>query len=69
MAVQETPFLTRPELAERWKMNVRTLENWAVRKRGPKPARFGRRVMYRVADVLAYEDEVWGGAAPSKVSA
>ena len=61
MDVKETPFLNREELAQRWHMSVSTLENWAVRKKGPTPRRFGRRVMYRLADVEAYENEVFDG--------
>lgn len=60
MEVPVTPFLTRAELAERWHMATRTLENWAVLGTGPTPKRFGRRVLYRVADVERYEAETWG---------
>lgn len=55
MEVPVTPFLTRDQLADRWHMSARTLENWAVAKRGPKPRRFGRRVLYLVSDVVAFE--------------
>jgi hypothetical protein len=60
MNVPATPFLTRPELAERWEMAATTLENWAVLKKGPAPKRFGRRVLYRLADIEAYESKVFG---------
>lgn len=60
MEVTQTPFLTRVQLAERWAMSPRTLENWAVWDRGPKFCRFGKRVMYRLEDVLAYEAKVYG---------
>lgn len=63
MEVKETPFLTREELAQRWHMSVSTLENWSVQKKGPQPRRFGRRVMYRLSDVLDYENEVFGAAS------
>lgn len=63
MEVAVTPFLTRDELAQRWHMSVSTLENWTVQGKGPAARRFGRRVMYRLEDVQAYESEVFGGAA------
>ncbi|TXH21884.1 MAG: DNA-binding protein [Mycobacterium sp.] len=59
MKVDETVFLTRDELANRWHMSVSTLENWSVKKKGPAAKRFGRRVMYRLSDVQAYEAEVF----------
>lgn len=61
--VKETLFLTRDELAQRWQMSVCTLENWAVQRKGPVSKKFGRRVMYRLSDVRAYEDEVFGAAS------
>lgn len=62
MEITQTPFLTRAQLAERWAMSPRTLENWAVSGRGPKFCRFGKRVMYRVDDVQRYEAKVYGAA-------
>lgn len=59
MLVTETPFLTRAALAERWGMSPRTLENWAVSGKGPAPRRFGRRVLYRAADVERFENEMY----------
>lgn len=67
MKVEETPFLTRAELARRWGISVRTLEAWGREGTGPEFRRFGRRAMYRLSDVVAHEDAVWGDAA--KVSA
>jgi hypothetical protein len=62
MNVPEVVFLNRAELADRWRMSVSTLENWAVQGtgKGPKPRRFGRQVLYRLSDVEAYEAEVFG---------
>jgi len=68
MKVAETPFLTRAELAERWGISIRTLENWARAGRGPEHRRFGHRAMYRLSDVEAYEAQVWSDDSP-KVSA
>ncbi|AMT70546.1 Uncharacterised protein [Mycobacteroides abscessus subsp. abscessus] len=63
MEVPEVRFLNRRELAERWSMSARTLENWAVLGRGPTPRRFGKRVLYRLVDVLAYEQSVFEESA------
>lgn len=63
MDVPETRFMNRSELAERWSMSPRTLENWAVQGRGPTPRRFGKRVLYRASDVEAYEQAVFEGVA------
>lgn len=68
MDVEVRPFLTRAELAQRWGMSVRTLENWARSGTGPEYRRFGHRAMYRLEDVTAHEARLWGGAAV-KVSA
>ncbi|WP_338101388.1 helix-turn-helix transcriptional regulator [Mycolicibacter arupensis] len=63
MEVISKPYLLRKQLADRWEMSPRTLENWAVEGKGPRFCRFGRRVLYRLEDVLAYEREVYGESA------
>ncbi|SLJ13178.1 Uncharacterised protein [Mycobacteroides abscessus subsp. abscessus] len=63
MEVPEVRFMNRRELAKRWDMSPRTLENWAVQGRGPTPRRFGKRVLYRVSDVEAFEQSVFEGVA------
>ncbi|MEM7530259.1 MAG: helix-turn-helix domain-containing protein [Pseudomonadota bacterium] len=47
--------LTQKELAERWRLSPRTLERWRTNRTGPRFVCLGGRVVYRVADVLAYE--------------
>lgn len=58
--------LTPRELAERWKLGnskndraggVGTLANWrsANPRKGPPFIKFGRRVLYRLSDIEAYE--------------
>ncbi|OBB71574.1 AlpA family transcriptional regulator [Mycobacterium sp. 852014-52144_SCH5372336] len=54
-------WLTRPELADRWKMPPATLNQWASQGRGPKYARFGRHVRYRLSDVITWENSQFGG--------
>ena len=57
-----TPFetyLTTKELIERWRNQVSasTLANWRSEKRGPSFVKIGGRILYPLADVLAYEEK------------
>ena len=47
-------WLTRRDLAEREKVPVATLAQWAHQGRGPRYAHFGRHVRYRLSDVIAW---------------
>lgn len=47
--------LTQLELAERWRISPRTLEKWRYLGIGVEHLKIGGRVIYRVADVRAYE--------------
>ncbi len=49
------PILLETELANRWKLSVKTLRTWRQRNVGPRWYTLGRHVRYHVADVLAYE--------------
>lgn len=49
------PILLETELANRWKLSVKTLWTWRQRNVGPHWYTLGRCVRYHVADVLAYE--------------
>lgn len=55
------PWLTRAELAERLQLPVSTLAQWASQRKGPKYGKFGRHVRYRLSDVIAWENEQFGG--------
>lgn len=57
----EEVWITRQELAARWKMPTATLAQWASHSRGVKYARFGRHCRYKLSDVIAYEDAQLGG--------
>lgn len=48
-------FLTSLELADRWRVSPRTIEDWRRRQRPPHPIRIGRRVLYLLADIEALE--------------
>ena len=54
------PILLETELANRWKLSVKTLRTWRQRNVGPRWYTLGRHVRYHVSDVLAYE----GNALP-----
>lgn len=58
-----SPWLTRPELAERLRVPEKTLAQWAVKKTGPPYAKFGRHVRYRLAAVEAWEEAQIRGEA------
>lgn len=66
MALPPSPedcWLTRPEVGERLRVPDKTLAQWAHLRKGPKYARFGRHCRYRLSDVIAWENEQFGGAA------
>lgn len=51
----ERPHLLEHELAQRWRLSVRTLQRWRRAGKGPAFLRLGRRVAYRVADAERFE--------------
>lgn len=58
----DTTTLNQKQLAERWHMHPRTLENWRQQGRGPKYFKLhdGPKapVRYRMEDIIAYESKV-----------
>lgn len=48
-------MLSQDQLADRWQISPRTLEQWRWLGKGPKFLKIGARVLYRDADVLSYE--------------
>ena len=49
--------LTQEQLAERWHMSPRTLEQWRWLGKGPKFLKIGARVLYDEDEVDGYEAE------------
>lgn len=46
----------RPQqLAERWRVNVTTLDRWRSEGKGPPYLKLQGRVLYRLADIEGYE--------------
>ena len=55
-------YLRESELALRWRMSERTLQRWRQAGKVPRHLRLGGRVLYPIADVLAFEaGAVFGG--------
>lgn len=48
-------FLNQVHLARRWHISPRTLERWRWTGEGPAYFKIGGRVVYKLADVEAYE--------------
>jgi Helix-turn-helix domain len=51
----EMSNLDQAQLAERWHVSPRTLEQWRWRGTGPRYLKLGGRVLYRLADIEAFE--------------
>lgn len=49
-------FLTTPELAERWHLSKGYLVNMRWAGEGPPYVKLGGRVLYRLGDILKYEE-------------
>ncbi len=47
--------LSTRELGERWNISPRTLERWRCAGEGPRFLKLGGRVVYRIADIEAFE--------------
>jgi hypothetical protein len=50
-------FLTSEQLAKRWLIRTETLSQWRWNGRGPQYLKIGRRVLYRLEDVLCFEKQ------------
>lgn len=68
-------LLNEKDLAERWQMTTRTLQSWRATGKGPRFIKIGERsIMYRIEDVLSYEDvcivgKDWKGTVKRAASA
>ena len=52
-----TTHFDQQQLAERWGLSPKTLERWRVIGTGPKYIRLPGKVIYRLCDIEAYEDQ------------
>lgn len=48
-------MLNQHQLADRWQISPRTLEQWRWLGKGPRFLKVGARVLYRASDVESYE--------------
>ena len=48
-------FLDQKDLANRWLISPRTLEQWRWQGRGPRYLKIGGRVVYRLSDIETFE--------------
>ncbi len=55
--VMSIRHLTETDLARRWRMSERTLQAWRWKKIGPPYLKAMGRVLYRLADIEAFETE------------
>jgi hypothetical protein len=49
--------MRQKQLADRWLMSPRTLEQWRWQGKGPKYLKIGATVVYRLEDIEAFEAE------------
>jgi hypothetical protein len=50
-------YLTVPELASRLRMSPGTLANWRFKGEGPNFLKIGKKILYPIAEVVAYEEQ------------
>jgi predicted DNA-binding transcriptional regulator AlpA len=55
--VKDQDYMTPTEVAEKFKVSVKTVAHWRTTRQGPTPQRFGKHVRYLEADVRAWADE------------
>ncbi len=51
----DVAWLRPQDLADRWRVSTRTLERWRAAGDGPDWLRIGKKVVYRRADIRAFE--------------
>ena len=60
--------LTQIELAARWRISHRTLEYWRSLGEGSRFSKIGRLVIYRMEDVVAFENRELSEIAPDNTN-
>lgn len=54
---QPTEHFHQYHLAKRWQISHKTLERWRYLKVGPNYLKIGGRVVYRIEDIEAFEEQ------------
>ena len=62
LVVNDGCWMTRQDLAERLGLSTATLADWAHKGTGPRYARFGKHVRYRLTDVINWEETCFASA-------
>lgn len=60
--MDDTEFLTTEQLAERWHMTPAAVAKARHRGVGPVATKIGKRLLYRMSDVVAFEQKRREGA-------
>jgi predicted DNA-binding transcriptional regulator AlpA len=55
---QKMVTLTETELATRWSMTTKTLYRWRTQNQGPKYMKLGKKILYPLAAVETYENQI-----------
>jgi len=55
--IMEIKYFRQRELAERWRINQRTLERWRWLNMGPAYYKIGNSVLYRLSDIEDFEKQ------------
>ena len=55
--MQDTAYLTPQQLAKRWQFSHKTLEKWRYQGIGPRYTKVGRRLLYAMPDIVAFEQQ------------
>jgi helix-turn-helix protein len=53
--VADDRWISRQDLADRYGLPLKTPAEWASKGTGPRYAKFGRHVRYRMSDVMSWE--------------
>lgn len=56
-------WLTRGQVSERLQIPYQTIANWGSEGKGPRFAKFGRHVRYRLDQLEAWEEQQFGAAS------
>ncbi len=55
--MQDTAYLTPQQLAKRWQFSHKTLEKWRYQGIGPRYTKVGKRLLYAMPDIVAFEQQ------------